>query len=445
MEDPITSGAPLTVVGLQVDSYQRLGVAELHPSPTGLVPVHGKNGAGKSSLLGAMLEALGVERSKLPIQEGQDGAEVLVDLGELVVRARWSRDAGGAAKRKVTIEGKDGGRVRSPAAVLEALRGEFADPIAFQSMKPDEQVRTVLAVVGLDAQLDALEGEAEVLYERRRDLGRDKVRAEAACEAAKQQAATLPPRPEGGLAPIEELTDELARAQEHNADIEKRRLRVERISSEGTRASGRVQAIDLEIERLQAERAEEQATLDARRKEYTTEAEALAQLEPVDLTPIKSRIAAYEAEADNEGVRQAAENAAIHLAEAAAVHAEADEALKAKRDQIAALLGSASFPVDGMSYDPEARQLLIGGIPFGQASQAERLRVAAAVAMAGNPRIKVVFAREGSLLDAASQRVLAEAAEAAGFQLWLEIVAEQPGTTGVWVDDGEAVDVQPKG
>ena len=91
-----------------------------------------------------------------------------------------------------------------------------------------------------------------------------------------------------------------------------------------------------------------------------------------------------------------------------------------------------------MTYDAGTKTLKLNEIPFAQASQAERLKAAASVAMAGDPAIRVMFAREGSLLDEESRIYLAELAEASGFQLWLEVVDSEAEGSGVWIEDGEA-------
>lgn len=431
----------LTVVGLQVDSYQRLRAARLHPSPTGLVPVYGNNEAGKSSLLESMLELLGARKmSDMPIREGEDGASTVMDLGEIVVRGRWSKDSGGKPKRTVTVEAADGSKVRSPAAVLESLRGQFADPIAFQSMKPAEQVRTVLAVTGLDQRLDELEAEAEAIYERRRDAGRDAERAEAAAEELRQRVQALPPPAIEDGATLESLTEQLEAAKNHNAAADGAHAAVATIKQRGTDLGVRCDQLRKQIADLQAQLATNEAALEEARTAYVAAAQRATSMKLVDVAPIRERMRLHEAERGNEALRENARLALEHASGLRASHTATDEELAAKRAEIAELLGAAKFPVEGMSYDPEEKRLLVNGIPFTQASQAQRLRIAAAIAMAGNPRIKVLFAREGSLLAPSAQRVLAEVAQEAGWQLWLEVVAESPQGVGVWIEDGVAID-----
>ena len=62
------------------------------------------------------------------------------------------------------------------------------------------------------------------------------------------------------------------------------------------------------------------------------------------------------------------------------------------------------MPVEGLSLTDEG--LTYNGVPFSQASQGERLRVAVGMALAMLPEpeegVRVILVRDGSLLDAAN-------------------------------------------
>jgi len=428
---------PRTVVRLEVDSYKRLRAAEVTPTPTGLVPVRGRNAQGKSSLIEAMLDALGAERSEVPIRAGEHGAQVVMHLGDdLVVTKRWTRDAGGEAKASITVEGVDGARMKSPAEVLKSLRGRFADPVAFLDLPPADQVKTVLGVLGLDQELARLEGIAQGHYDARRDFGREADRTAKVAAELTQEIAGLPPVLTEST--IDQLTAELQAAKDHNARMifaERARADVER---EGKDLATRLGDLATEIASAQTEFARlEAARADAidRWKVLATETKSAV---TVDVNPIVEKIRMHEMASKHAARVEMAAKAAADAERARAAHAESEASLKATRDAITEMLGRVAFPVEGMSYDPDAKTLTIGGIPFGQASQAERLKAAAAIAMAGSPSIRVLFAREGSLLDDESRAQLAALASEAGFQLWLEVVDSHADGAGVWIEDGEA-------
>ena len=96
-------------------------------------------------------------------------------------------------------------------------------------------------------------------------------------------------------------------------------------------------------------------------------------------------------------------------------------------------LQDASFPVPGLSFDENS--VLLNGIHFSQASQAEQLQVSVAMGFAMNPELKVLLVRDGSLLDDNSLQHLAEMAAEQDGQVWLERVGEGDGCAVV-IEDG---------
>jgi len=421
----------MTVIALTIDSFKRVRAARLHPSPMGLVPVRGRNAAGKSSLIEAMLAALGGKAAavELPITEGAHGAEVVLDMGEIVVRRRWKRDSAGKATTSLTVEAADGSKVTSPQAVLDNLVGRFADPVAFLNLKPADQVRTVLGVMGLDGALSRLEAQAADAFDRRRDLGREADRAGKAADVLAAEVSSLPASPGGSS--LSELTQALQDAQAANERRRRLQARKEAIARSGTAAVDRIDA-------LRAELAEAVAAQAIEREEWVRVWADLKSAAEVDEAPIVAALNAHEAAAKHAARRELLASQVAHSRQAQEAHAEAGAELDGLRDKIAAVLAAAPFPLPEMAYDAEEKQLLLNGIPFGVASQAERIKAAAAVAMAGNPQIRVLFAREGSLLDDESRMQLATLAAEKGWQLFLEVVDSNPAGAGIWIQDGEA-------
>jgi DNA repair exonuclease SbcCD ATPase subunit len=423
---------PMTVVRLTVDSFKKLRAADIAPDATGVVLVKGRNAAGKSSLIEAMLATLLGKKAapELPINQEAHGADVVLDLGELVVRRHWKRGPSGEAETKLSIEDATGGRFSSPQAVLDNLVGRFADPVAFLSQKPDEQVKTVLAILGLDEKLEQLERLRDAQFEERRDLGRDADRLTKAEQTAVAAADDLPAPPDDE-ATVDELLQELDRANKSNQQRNNLQNGCAALVSKGRDMAARISQLETELGEAKAKRERLLA-------EYHDATAMLKAHAEVDTAPILKRIEAQQEAAKNIAAHTAATRISEEAVIARGAHAAAEERLEATRQQIAELLGSAKFPIEGMAYDADRKLLTINGIPLSQASQAERIKIAAAVAMAGDPPIRVLFGREGSLLDSESVAQLEELARARGFQVWLEVVASEPGAAGVWIEDGQA-------
>jgi len=430
---PVPSSQPLTVVRLEVDAYKRLRAARLTPTPTGLVLVRGRNAQGKSSLIESMEAAFfGADaKAELPITQGEHGARVVADLGDLVVKRTWTRDAGGEARTRLVVESAAGEPFKGPQELLDSLQGRFADPVRFLGLKPEDQVRELLRALGLAEELERLETLAKGHYDRLREVGRDWDRARKAEAALDVEAGMFRDLPAGPAKSGGDLAAELQAANDHNAALDQ----WARARDEAERSGRTAAAL---VQRLMTQLVEANAALDAARQSYA-EAKAVLETTPrVDAAPIHAEMAEL---ADIERRRARIhvwEQAKAASASAYAEHQEVETALAGARAEIAKLLAAAKFPVEGMSYDPEAKQLLVNGIPLSQASHAERLKISVAVAVASSPRIRVAFIREGSMLDQESLALVARLADEQGFQVWCEVVDSKREGAGIWIEDGEA-------
>lgn len=155
-----------------------------------------------------------------------------------------------------------------------------------------------------------------------------------------------------------------------------------------------------------------------------------------------------DAATKNELARKAADeaNAKLRAKEARkAQHKKVQDlrlAYKAKTDEIAAvmaeratMLAAAKFPVEGLSFSSDGG-VTFSDLPLSQASEAQRIRVSMAIALASNPQIKLVLIRNASLLDEESLAMVYEMAESAGAQVILEIVGSGHDDAVTIVDGG---------
>lgn len=422
-----------TIVELTVDSFMRLKAARVAPPSTGVVEVRGRNRQGKSSLLDSILAALRGKKGavELPIHDGAHAGSIRINLGDIVVEKVFTRGSTGKAEAKLRVT-SNGSDVRGPQGVLDSLTGGFADPIEFDRMKPEEQARAVIAALGIGDELERLEVEAAKLYDERRDLGRDAERLKKTVVELSSEVEGLPAPPAGKT--LDELVGDLQAARDHN---EKRGAAISKkanIEREGASAQAQIEELEASLERARTHRAD----CAERWKVANSEVEGLGHSVPVD--HITAAIKAHEEAQEHEARRRLLEEKRAESENAEAEHEAKEEELGSTRRQIGTLLANAPYPLEGMSYDNEAKRILINGIPLSQASQAERLQVAAAVAMAGDPSIRVMIARDGSLLDEDSKAMLATMSEERGFQLWLEVVGSSPEGAGVYIEDGEVVD-----
>jgi peptidoglycan/xylan/chitin deacetylase (PgdA/CDA1 family) len=153
-----------------------------------------------------------------------------------------------------------------------------------------------------------------------------------------------------------------------------------------------------------------------------------------DVASVRNRLAEIGATnqrvRDNQRYEEKAQQAAALAERIDALHARIQE-IDAQR---AAAIAAARWPVPGLGWTPEG--VTLNGVPFEQASSSEQLRAGVAIGLALNPKLQVLLVRNGNLLDEDGVRALAEQAEAAGAQVWMEYVTSGSDGVTVLIEDG---------
>ncbi|MDN4598483.1 AAA family ATPase [Leifsonia virtsii] len=407
----------LKVTNLHAENYKRLVAVDI--SPTGnVVTIAGRNAQGKTSVLDALWAALaGGEASRAtqqPIREGQDTAVVRLDLGEIIVTRRWTKDDAGT----LTVESADGARFSSPQKLLDEMLGRRAfDPLAFVRQSPKDQVATLVSTVELPFDPEELERRRKAVYDQRTEVGRDVAKLEAQLASYPDHDPSLPDEEESAGVLLAEA--DAARAQ--NASIDQ-------AIAEANRQAHTVEWAEEALR-------EAQKALDTAREQYADAQKALlAMPERVDVSGFAERLDGLEAR--NRRIRAQRERNAVaaQLANAKEKRAQHTLMLTSIENTKADALAAVEFPVSGLSFDESG--VTLKGIPLSQASAAEQLRVSVALAMAANPRLRVLRIMEGSLLDSESMQIIADLAAENDYQVWVEVVDES-GKVGVVIEDGQ--------
>lgn len=469
----------MKIISLTAENVKRLVAVSIKPDGN-LVQITGKNGQGKTSVLDSIwwcLAGSGTIQST-PIRKGQERARISLDLGEIIVTRTFQRATDGKAAgtegtftTKVAVEAADGAAYKSPQALIDGLIDSLAfDPLAFDRMKPKDKF-TALAKFVPDIDFEHVERQNDGDFERRAVANRMGKEARA--------AAGLIYVPDGTPdEPIDEtaLVQQLQEAGDKNASETQRQGRRDAAAAKVTdlRAAAadllaRIQPdathrrhecdrelvnIDNQIRqlRLRADELKETceanirtsaASLTQRAADTTKEADDLQAridtaepiAEPIDTVAIAKQI--EEARNTNKAINRAAERAR-HLSVAARYETEAQtltENMAARTKAKEAAIAAAKMPIAGIDFG--AGVVLLNGVPFEQASDAERLRASVAIAMAANPKLRVIRIRDGSLLDDDAMALLAKMADEHDMQVWIERV-DSSGSVGFVLEDGHA-------
>jgi len=444
----------LKIIRLAAENVKRLRAVQITPEGH-IVQISGPNAAGKTSVLDCIWYALGGGSAlpEQPIRKGAAKGEIHLDLGEMLV-SRTFTQSGSYLK----VVSKDGRECNSPQKLLDSLLGKLAfDPLAFARLGEDRQRELLMTLVSIplvpehlerisgvevprdDHPIAAMNAVYKTVYDQRAELNKNVKRLEAALATVRVPPGMEDLKPvsaSGLLAERRALAEtnaanEAARRawreleRDHQAhQVERERLRQVRI--------GLLQ----QLEEVESALADRERLLTAAEAELRQAAETVAALVDRDLGEIDARIA--RADEVNRIATEAARKRALteELERDRQAAADRTARLEAIARYKTDLMERTDFPIQGLDF--QAGRVTYNGVPIGQASAAEKLRVGMAVAMALNPRLRIIRIEDGSLLDRQSWRVIEDMARRGDFQVWIETVADQPGQ-GIFIYDGETV------
>ena len=403
----------MRIIRLTASNVKRLRAVDIKPDGT-LQIITGRNAQGKTSVLDAIWLALGggaaSKDTPRPIRDGEESASVTLDLGDLIITRTWDAAKG---KTELKVTAPDGGRYPTPQTLLDGLVGKLSfDPLAFTRLSAREQRQALLDLLNLD--FTQADRDRARLYELRLETGR---RAHAFGELPKLPADA--PTVETSSA---ELVDRLNAASRRQQAFDNLRAGIKR-------SLDRIDEYDREIARLVELR-------DGARENLANDTEHLESLdEPEDITALRKQLGELEQRnAEARANRRTLDDREAQKA-LQAEYTEYTHAINSIDQRKADALAAATMPVEGLGFDDQG--VTFNGVPFGQASSAEQIRVSLAMAMALNPTLRVVRILDGSLLDPESMTAIADMAKAGDYQVWVERVADDAAPAAVVIEDGQ--------
>lgn len=454
----------MKVIRLKSENVMKLVAVDITPQGN-LVIVGGKNGAGKSSVLNSIAMALGGENlaPSEPIRAGETDAKIEVDLGDFIVTRKFSRDkivvpakvlsgqpgdyvpeqtTWGETKSTLVVTNKDGARYPSPQAMLNKILGRLTfDPLAFaregeSTEGQKKQADTLRKLVGID--VSALNAKRDVLVTERRLLKQTHGIKEA-------QLLALPFYKDAPAVEIslDEISKEMLEAEQLRKKAEDAERQVSLVREQHASELRAVDTYVTEIIKLETQIA----NLTDRRREAEERTSKLFQslndaqtvamgvrASVPDVALLRQKLS--ETEVKNNLVRANTRYTTLDAEVkqlSAKVQDKDTEVQKVDGDK-KYLLAEAKFPVPGLGLSDDG--VTFNGLPFSQAASSEQLRVSVAIGLALNPTLKVLLIRSGNLLDDDSLQLVAEQAEKADAQVWMEYVTSNPEGVQVMIEEG---------
>lgn len=409
----------MKIVKLTAENVKRLIAVEITPEGS-VITIGGKNGAGKSSVLDSIAFALGGKSlvPEEPIRKGEKSARIEVDLGELNITREFKEDG----STTLTVKNNEGHFFSSPQKMLDKLLGKLTfDPLLFVHSSKGHQYDTLRDLVGLDTTF--LDNERKKYYDERTTLNRD----------AKLQEAQLTLYPNYKDVPKEilsmkEISDKMLQADKLREEARQQEIIAEKKKEIIEAAQSRIINLNDNIGGLK------QKILECQKDIQRAGAIVVKQVKVPNVEEIQHRIAEIE-EINLKVHKNKVYFKAVHdhtevLLKIAVLSKEIIEVDEKKK----VMLGKVKYPIVGLKL--KEGKVYFCDIPFKQCSTAEQLRVSVAMGLALNPELKILLIRDGNALDQSSLKEVAQLAEKADAQLWLERVSEDGVGVSVMIEAG---------
>ena len=415
----------MKIVKFSASNIKKLRAVEITPQGH-VVQITGPNGAGKSSILDSIFWALSGSKEipSQPIRQGEEKAFVKLDLGEVVVTRKFTQSG-----TTLTVEAASGARFPTPQKMLDEICGTLSfDPLEFTRMASKAQLETLKGLVKLNVDVDALDGLNARDFEKRTEVNREVVRLKA-----QVQSLVIPDTTQEDLELNESaILKEMEQASEINVAVSKAKINrqitidnVERWRKEQFATRKKIEEFDLLIQDAEA-------------------ALVLPIAVPTVVDVVALRVKAERARRATDTKRALAmrdsltSQLKLQLQDADNLTIAMSTRLKQKEDAIA----QAEMPVAGLTFGEG--EVVFNGVPFSQASQAEQLVVSTVIAMALNPKLRVIRIQDGSLLDSHNLGLIGKLAEKGDYQVWLETVQSND-PCAIHMEDGAVVGAQAYG
>lgn len=413
------------IISLTVENIKKIKAVTIRPQGH-MVEITGRNGQGKSTVLDAIWWALkGKDNIQTaPIRNGEPSGKITLELDKYLIERTFRRnELGDDYTTKITVTTKDRAQMRSPQAVLDGFTGMLGfDPLAFMRQTPRQQYDTLRGLCKLSVDVEELDRQYKDLFARRTEVNRDV----KTCEA-RLANMVIPANAPTERVDVAALVDKVEEINAKNASIAQRQRVRQTLLAENVRRGE-------EAKKLQARLAEIEKENKASAEQIGEITDYLRENKPQDASFYTAKI--KQAEQIN-AVMDLRDNRALEEKTLRAAQKTADELtaqMQGLQEQKRAAIESAKLPVSGLEFGEG--DLLLKGVPLAQLSAAEQLKLSMDIAMAENPKLRVLLLKDASLLDSESLDYVRRRAEDEGYQVWAERVAAD-GAVGFVIEDGE--------
>lgn len=396
------------------------------------IMVIGKNGAGKSSFIQALMSPL---NSKLlpteAVKKGEEKAKISITIGgemygehqEYILDMFFStkNQAG-----RLSVTNKNGESVKSPASFIKSLIGNVSfDVMKWLNQDKKGKLETIKQLTGVSVDLDKIDIEIKNKKETRKYKKQRSEDLEAILsnhafsnEEIERYSTQI------DLMPIQQEMSAIATKQKNYDGVV---VKMNEFSSNINRLNNSIAEKQNEILKLQNQIEAMQHEISENAKNIETGNNWLAVNQRPSIEEVNERI--NQAILHNEKCNQIG-NLSNHHKEMISCKedvAQIDTEISILEDKKTKVISESSFKVEGMTFSDD--DIFLDGMPLeeGQVNTARLFDVGVDVAMALNPNLKTIFLHDGSLFDKEGLKSIVKKIEEKGYMAIIEMVDYEGG------------------
>lgn len=408
----------MKIINLKSNNIKGIKAIDITPKEN-VVVISGKNGAGKTSALDSIWYILkwkeGAKQTPMPIRKGEKEASGQVTLKEdltlddelagkkaiplFIVDRVWKENG----KTELKVTGADGTKYPTPQKLLDEFIGYLSfDPREYSQMLGREQRKILIDLTGFDT--SEIEKRIAFLKEERLIKGR-----EVKMLTGNREEITIENLP-NELISVNDINEELQNALMVNSKIDESIRSKKQIQEEILRLENKFLELNKYLEGHQVIPVESL-------KEKLTESQE-----------INEQIRARDRNKISDGKENKAKNEYNDFTK------EIDAEVKKMEDG----LKENWHKIPDQKLSLTETEIAYNGTPYSQIAFSEQLKIAIKIAMALNPKLRVIRIADYSLLDNASKGMIHDMAKEFDYQIWAEEV-DETGTVGFYIEEGEIV------
>lgn len=376
----MNEGKGVKITSLELENVKRVKAVKLEPTENGLTVIGGKNNQGKTSVLDAIVWALGGDKYK-PSQAKREGSmvdpHIHIELNNGIVVERSGKNG--------TLKVTDTTGKRAGQKLLDSFISTFALNLPkFINSTNKEKAEQLLKIIGVGDQLKVLDNEETTAYNRRTEIGR--------IADQKKKFADEMPQWDGVPDEIVSASELIQRQQDilaRNGENQRQRDHLEDLKKSYKAKGWELDRVDDQLKELQEKRESIVKDLEDLESKITAGSKTVEELKDESTAELEKNIA--DIDAVNAKVRDNLNKQ--HAEEEAADYQKQYDDLTLKiekiRDDRMKLLDNAKMPLPGLSVDHG--ELTYRGQKWDNMSSSEQMIVSTAIVRELNPKCGFVL------------------------------------------------------